>query len=468
VTRSALVIAGLMYGLAPAAAAQAPAGDRCDVTRYGAKPDGKTLATSAIQRAIDSCASRGGGIVLLPRGTFLSGTLVLKDDVTLRIASGATLQASSRIADFKPYPPQDVPLIAVDGSTQNKGNGPYHLIHSTGAHRIAIDGGGTIDGNGRAYWDSDPEKVFVSRRARPSPLIELVDSGDIRIENVTIKNAAGWTVHPLESRDIRITGLTIINDPRGPNTDGIDVDSSRNVIIRDSNVDAGDDCVVLKTTGRRGARPAPPTLNVLVSGLLCSSDDQGIKIGTETLGDIRDVIFSDILVYRSDRQYRPLTAGISISMVDGSVLENVLVSNVIIRDAATPFFVRLGNRGRGQKVPVPGLARNITLSKIVATGGTLASSITGLAGHPIENVSLSDIQVTMVGGDRASSIAVPEAPADYPHAPMFGPLPASALYVRHVDGLALRNIQFGTERPDLRPPVILDDVKFAPSHETGN
>jgi len=462
------VVLGALLALSSSVAAQAPAAERCDVTHYGARSDGKTLATSAIQRAIDACAIAGGGIVLLPRGTFVSGTLVLKDDITLRIAPGAVLMASPRIRDFTPYPPEDVRLIGIDGSTQNKGNGPYHLVQASGARHITIDGGGTIDGNGRTYWDSDPQKVFISRRPRPSPLIEFVGSADIRIDNVTIRNAAGWTVHPLESRGIRMNGLGIVNDPRGPNTDGIDVDSSQDVTIRDSNIDAGDDCVVLKTTGRRGARPAPPTRNVIVSGLTCSTDDQGIKIGTETLGDIGDVLFTDILIYRSERQYRRPTAGISISMVDGSVLQNILVSNVVIRDAATPFFLRLGNRGRGQKVPIPGRATNIMLSNIVATGGTLASSITGLPDSPIENVSLSDIQIVMAGGGKRAAIIVPEAAGDYPQAPMFGPLPASGLYTRHVDGLALRNVEFQTAKPDTRPPVVLDDVRLAPNQEMGS
>ena len=456
--RAVLLMVGLLATF-PAAAAKSSV-RVCDVTHFGAVAHGRSLATYSIQQAIDSCAAAGGGVVLLSRGTFLSGTLVLKDNVTLRIAPRATLLASPDIAAFTAHSPQEVPLIGVDGSTQNKGNGPFHLIDASGARHISIDGGGTIDGNGQAYWDPDPNKVFVSRRPRPSPLIEFVDSSDIRIENVTIRNAAGWTIHPMESRDVRIADVTIVNDPRGPNTDGIDVDSSTNVTIVRAKVDAGDDCVVLKTTGRRGARPAPPTANVVVSGLVCSSDDQGIKIGTETLGDIRNVVFKDVLIYRSERQYRPLTAGISISMVDGSVLENVRVSNVTIRDAATPFFLRLGNRGRGQKVPVPGRARNISLTNISAAGGTLASSITGLPGHPIENVTLRNIRISMGGGGKLAKIDVPELPGDYPHAPMFGPLPATGLYARHVDGLSLDRVRLRTERPDPRPAKAFEDVRL--------
>jgi hypothetical protein len=144
-----------------------------------------------------------------------------------------------------------------------------------------------------------------------------------------------------------------------------------------------------------------------------------------------------------------------------------VVSNAIIKDAVTPFFLRLGNRGRGQKVPVPGRAANIELSNIIATGGTLASSITGIPGFPIRNVSVSDVLIEMAGGGKKEAIVVPEAVGDYPQAPMFGPLPASGLYARHVDGLMLRNVQLRTAVFDARPPLVLDDVKLAPNQETG-
>jgi len=429
----------------------------CDAKSYGARGDGRILDTAAIQRAIDDCSSKGG-VVLLSDGTFLSGTIVLKDHITLRIQPGAVLQGSSRIEDYVPHPPEDVPSIFVDGSTQNKGNGPYHLIHAEGATDVAIDGGGTIDGNGQSFWDADGEGGWISRRARPSPLIETVQTDGLRIENVTIRNAPGWTIHPLESSRIQVRGVTIRNDGRGPNTDAINVDSSSNVLVRDADVQAGDDCVVLKTTARRG-RPTPPTSNVIISGVICSSDDQGIKIGTESQGDFRDILIRDVLVYHAPSIYRPPTAGLSFSMVDGANFENLIVSDVIIRDAATPLFLRLGNRGRGESKPVPGTLKNVQFNNIVASGGTLASSITGLPGHSVENVTLNNIDITMAGGGKKERRPVPEAAGDYPHAPMFGPLPASGLYARHVTGLTLNNVRIRTEKPDERPTVILEDVQ---------
>ena len=430
----------------------------CDAREYGARGDGQTLDTAAIQRAINDC-SQPGGIVVLSSGTFLSGTSVLRDHVTLRILPGAILQGSPRIEDYVAHPPEDVPAIFVDGSTQNKGNGPYHLIHAENVRDVAVDGGGIIDGNGQAFWNSDPDKGWLSRRARPSPLIETVQTNGVRIENITIRNAAGWTIHPLESAHIQVRAVTIRNDGRGPNTDAINVDSSSNVVIRDVDVEAGDDCVVLKTTARRG-RPTPPVRNVIISGVICSSDDQGIKIGTESQGDFHDIVMRDVLVYHAPAIYRPPTAALSFSMVDGANFENLIVSDVIIRDAATPFFLRLGNRGRGQRTPVPGTLKNVQFNNIVATGGTLASSITGLPGHAVENVVLNNIDIVMAGGGKKDRRSVPEAAGDYPHAPMFGPLPASGLYARHVRGLTLNNVRIRTEQRDERPKVVLEDVRL--------
>ena len=428
----------------------------CDVREYGARGDGQTIDTLAIQRAIDDC-SKEGGVVVLSSGRYLSGTIVLRDRITLRILPGAILQGSPRIEDYVAHPREDVPAIFVDGSTQNKGNGPYHLIHAENARDVAVDGGGVIDGNGQAFWDRDTEKGWVSRRARPTPLIETVRTDGLRIENITIRNASGWTIHPLESARIQIRSVTIRNDGRGPNTDAINIDSSSNVFVRDVDVEAGDDCVVLKTTARRG-RPTPPVRNVIVAGVICSSDDQGIKIGTESQGDFRDIIVRDVIVYHAPGIYRPPTAALSFSMVDGANFENLTVSDVIIRDASTPFFLRLGNRGRGQAKPLPGTLKNVQFNNIVATGGTLASSITGLPGHLVENVALNNIDITMAGGEKKHKAPVPEAAGDYPHAPMFGPLPASGLYARHVKGLTLNNVRIRTEKPDERPAIVLDDV----------
>src|SRR4051794_9398569 len=142
-----------------------------DVTAQGAKGDSRTLNTAAIQKVIDACHHSGGGVVYFPNGVFLTGALELKGNVTLRLSPGATLLGSRSMEDY-PRP---------------------HLIYARAAENIAIDGGGTINGNGDAFWGAD----FKPHGRRPMPLIELVESKDIRIENIRIRNAPGWGIHPL-------------------------------------------------------------------------------------------------------------------------------------------------------------------------------------------------------------------------------------------------------------------------------
>jgi polygalacturonase len=310
-------------------------GSVCDVTAQGAKGDGVSIATVAIQKAIDDCAAHGGGIVWFPAGDYLSGTLVLKSNITLHLTPGATLWGSKRIEDFRAYP---------------SGTKSYHLIYASGANNITIEGSGAIRGNGEAYWDPDPTRVYVARRPRPSPLLEFVDCRNVRIENISIFDAPGWTIHPLDCDGVTIHGIRIVNNGHGPNTDGIDPDSSRNVVISDSYIHAGDDCIVLKTAGRLGGKTMP-TENVTVSNNILTTDDNAFKMGTESLGDFRNISVTNLTVFHAADIYRPPTSAIAIEMVDGSTLENVAISNIAIHDARTPIFVRLGNRGGARRFP---------------------------------------------------------------------------------------------------------------------
>jgi polygalacturonase len=240
-----------------------------DVTAYGARGDGKTNDAAAIQKAIDACARNGGGIVYLPPGNFLSGTITLKSNITFYLEAGATLWGSRQMSDFD----------------------PPHLIYAQGAENIAIEGRGTINGNGDAYWYPD----FRPHERRPSPLIELVECRNVRIQGIRIRNTPGWAIHPLECDGVWITGISIVTPMQGPNTDGIDPDSSRNVFISDSYIETGDDCIVLKTTGRRGA-PVRACENVSVTNCVLISDDTALKLGTESLGDFRHCTFSNCVI----------------------------------------------------------------------------------------------------------------------------------------------------------------------------
>ncbi|MGA2269444.1 MAG: glycoside hydrolase family 28 protein [Bryobacteraceae bacterium] len=403
--------------------------------KFGARADGRTNDAEAIQKAIDACAQSGGGVVYLPAGNFLSGTIVLKSNITLRLSPGATLWGSRTMADYS----------------------PPHLIYAKEARNVAIEGGGVINGNGEAFWDEQMRPT----KPRPVPLIYFFRCRDVRVQDVNIRNAPGPTLTPRECDTVKIRGVSIVNNLRGWNTDGIIPDSSRNVQISDCYIEAGDDCIVIKATNRESpGGKAPPSENITVSNCILTTTCNNLKLGTETLGDFKNIAFTNCTIFRHPASSRPAFSGVAIEMVDGSTLDGVVVSNITMRDVGTPIFIRLGNRGRGMKVPVPGVLQNVSISNIVATGSIIASSITGLLGHPVRNVSLSDINILMYGGEReVRGLDVPELPSQYPEAKMFGILPSYGLYGRHVEGLTLRNVRLGWFQEDVRPAMILDDAR---------
>jgi polygalacturonase len=409
----------------------------CDVMRHGAKADGATNDAPAIQQAIDSCAA-SGGMVFFPAGNYLSGTIVLKSNVTLHLSEGATLWASKRPEDFK----------------------PLHLIYAKDAENITLEGDGTINGNGEAYWDTNTKGFFRAKGPRPSPLVELVNCRRVRIRDLAFRNAPGWTIHPLGCDGVWIHGISIVNHTRGPNTDGIDPDSSRNVFISDFYCEAGDDCIVIKTTGWLAGGKVQPAENITVTNSVLTTTCGAFKLGTESLGDFRNIAFTNSTMFRIPGAFQSPISGIAIDIVDGSTLDGLVVSNVIMRDVRTPIFIRLGNRGRGMKVPVPGILRNVSISNVLATGAELPSSITGLPGYPVENLTLANVNITMKGGGHAvRGLDVPENPEKYPDPAMFGPLPAYGFYVRHAAGLALKDVQVRWDQEDARPAMIFDDVR---------
>jgi polygalacturonase len=263
---------------------------------------------------------------------------------------------------------------------------------------------------------------------------------------------------------VRLRDVTVFNHV-SYNNDGVDIDSCHDVCISECIFDSDDDGLCLKSTMDR------PCRNVVVSNCVLSSHCNALKMGTESNGGFQDVTVTNCTIC-SPRfsqsvygNYRGM-AGIALETVDGGILERVTISNITVRGVATPIFLRLGNRARpfiadGPK-PAVGVLRNVLLSNIVATGASnVGCSITGLLGHAVENVALSDIQITFDGGgsDKLSARAVPEYEARYPESGMFGPLPAYGFYCRHARGLKFHNVRLDTAAPDRRHALVCDDVK---------
>ncbi|MBI3697614.1 MAG: right-handed parallel beta-helix repeat-containing protein [Acidobacteria bacterium] len=408
-----------------------------DVRDFGAKGDGSTKDTAAIQKAIDAAEKQGGGTVTLPPGNYLSGTIHLKSNVTLFLSNGATLLASPDNADFDPY--ETLPFKSVSDNETTYFH--YGLVTAENVHHIAILGQGTIDGN--------------RPRRRGPKTVSIKLCRFVTIRGITVQNSPNYSISFWGTDYIDIDGVTILNGY----ADGIDPDASRYVRISNCYIDCFDDAICPKASPSMGMENRRSTEHLTVTNCVLRTNCSNFKFGTESSGDLKDVTVSNCTMFPREKGRRPIS-GISLESVDGANIDGVVISNISMAGIETPIFVRLGNRGRGLNPPVPGSAQNISISNILVRGASMASSVTGIPGYPVRRVSLSNIVITMEGGNHdPKGLEVPEHIAKYPEGNMFGVLPAYGFYGRHAEGLALSNIHTRWDKEDLRPAMIFDDVK---------
>ncbi|MCC7493913.1 MAG: right-handed parallel beta-helix repeat-containing protein [Fimbriimonadaceae bacterium] len=424
-----------------------------NVRDYGARGDGTTFDTVALQAAVDACAAAGGGEVVLPAGRYLCGSLLLKSQVHLLIRPEATLLGGDKLTD---YPTR-------------------RFLSAADAVGIQIRGGGTIDGRGEAWWEAGPAyqgpawrgTPQFGYRARPRPqFLYFQRCRELQIRDVKLIGSPSWTIHLQRCQQALIQRVTIRNPLHGPNTDGIDLNSCQDVQVRDCDIITGDDGVVLKSNepGRDH-----PSARIEVSGCRIWSACNALKIGTETHDDFSAITFRDCYLYGGSvqPQERPLS-GLAIESVDGSHLRQIVARDLTMHNLRAPIFIRLGHRGgnsaRTQQVEprLPGTIREVLIERVTATDCTFESSITGIPGHPVEGVTLRQVDLGLTGGGGSELVtdSVVDEPVirNYPEAQMFGRLPAVGLYARHVRGLRLEQVNLRCAAPDARPRLVADNV----------
>lgn len=435
--RSYYLLTGLFYLLIHSAWSQTQTA--LSVRNFGAKGDGKTLDTKAIQATIDAVAQQGGGTVLLPAGRYLSGTIVLKDYVTLRVDAGATLLGSTNRQDY----PADLGVLAMNEITNFAGP----LVYGEGLQHAGIEGRGIIDGQGtRANFAPLPASLL-----RPG-LVRFKDCKFLTVEDVNLRNSARWTLHLRDCEDVTVRGITL-HSRVNRNNDGIDVDGCQRVKILGCTIDSEDDAIVLKSFRQQTVR------DIVIADCLLSSFCSALKIGTETVGTFENISISNCTIYES--------RGIDLYSVDGSDINNVTISNISLRKPVAVIQLRLGDRLRSygmtevEKPKQAGRLRNILISNVQATDVEDSQDfIAGIPGHPLENVVLSDIRISYKGGGTVAQAQreIPENTKMYPKIGMFGDLPSYGFFIRHAHGISLRNIQFDVMTKDLRPALVCDDV----------
>jgi hypothetical protein len=375
--------------------------------------------------------------VYFPPGRYLSGTLRLRSHVTLSLDAGAILVASRDDADFDPVESLGHESFADDETSSFH----FALLQGNGREHVRILGAGRIDGN-------------CTSRDGPKP-IALKERRAVEIRDVTIANAGNYAISLLGCDGVEIVGVTI----RNGYSDGIDPDCCQNARIADCRIDSRDDAIALKTSFALGVRR--PTRNVTVTGCHLTTIHNALKLGTESTADFEHIVFRDCTIVGRRHAWKgDLSSGLAIETVDGGRLAHVSVSNIRMSNVRAPIFVRLAQRGRGQDVPAAGRLRDVSSSNLVAVGAMTASSITGIPGHLVSEISLRNIRITARGGGDAETVdrPVPELEKRYPDAYMFNDLPAYGLYCRHVDGLKVDGIDLRVDQPDARPALVLDDA----------
>ncbi len=452
-----------------------------NILDFGAIPDGKTLSTVHIQSAVDAAHENGGGRVVVPAGRFLSGTILMKSGVELHLLKDAIVLGSTDPAHYIAQSRWKAPIISSIKLSRWQA-----LVMADSQENIAITGKGEIDGQGRQlalHIDSlfyagqidSADYDFAEKRPqfylRPQ-LILFVNCKNVEVRNVTLKNSACWVQTYDKCEDLIMDSVRIDSDAYW-NNDGIDISDCKNVRITNCFVNSADDGICLKSHSAEHYCD-----NIYIANCTVRSSASAIKFGTRSSGGFKNVTIENIKVYDTFR------SAVAIECVDGGTLENVLVDNIQAVNTGNAIFIRLGKRN---KTGSAGTLKNVTLKNIKVEvaferpdyayeirgpalpffHNTFPSSITGIPGHPVENVTLENIEIIYPGkGNNGLANMplsrldeVPEKVAEYPEFSMFGELPAWGFYVRHMNGLTLKNIKLSIEAPDYRPALVFDDVR---------
>ena len=441
-----------------------------NVSSFGAVGDGQTMNTIAIQKAIDLAHKEGGGKVIIPSGKFLSGSIVLKSGVELHLMRRATLLGSTKASDY----------IKLDRW--------YALIMANNAKNIGVTGKGVIDGQGKhlalhvdslfyaGHIDSSQYRLNQKRPGvdvRPQ-VIEFVRCVNIKVTGITIRNSASYVQSYQRCKNMQIDRIRVESDTYW-NNDGMDVIDCVNVRITNCFINSSDDGICLKSIRH------PDSLyicdSIYIANCTIRSSASAIKLGTASYGGFKNIKIENIKVYDTFR------SAIALEAYSNGVLENIVIKNVKAKNTGNAIFIRLGDARSNQPA---GTLRNVTIKNIKAKiayyppdskyeirgpqlpffHNIFPSSITGVPDFLVQNVHLENIKIVYPGrGNQAYANMpvdrlddVPENANHYPEFSMFGELPSWGFYIRHVEGLTLKNVVLKVKKEDYRPAIVLDDV----------
>lgn len=428
---------------------------------FGIKSNGTTLNTTSIQRAIDYISAEGGGKLMFKVGRYLTGSIQMKDNVTIDLGEGAILVGSTN--------PYDYPKLV----------GFFGLIDANGVKNIAITGKGVIDGQGREYANNYlaqvangliKDELQLGRPANRACLMYFRECENVTIQGINIRNAAFWTCNYDQCKNMLVDGVTIESRAFW-NNDGIDIVDCENFTLQNSFISSADDGICLKSHD-----PKAVCKNILIQNNVVTSSASAIKFGTAGRGGFVDVQLINNTVYDTFR------SALAIEAVDGGMAENILVDGLKSLNTANAIFMIVGERhGEGSYI------NNVTIKNVYAEvvaakpdrgysyeGPTLEDeprnvlpcSIVGLPGNNVRNVTLENVDIRFPGGGNTEYAHVtlkeldnvPEMPKAYPEFSQFKELPAWGFYIRHAENIVFKNVTLSASEKDYRPAIVLDDV----------
>jgi polygalacturonase len=363
------------------------------VRAYGAKGDGATKDTAAIQKAIDACAANtGGGTVKLSGGTFVSGPIVLRSNITLDVEKGATLLGSPDHADY----PHKIEF---------RGPGYQAFVGAVNAENITITGGGVIDGNGASWWELARHQkdagVLGSENTRPRGVV-FDHCKHVRMENITVQNSAYWQIVPYYTDDMVIRDVTILAPQFSPNTDAIDPFSSSNILIEHVTSDTGDDNVAIKSGMINSPGPDAPSKNIVIRD--CTfKHGHGLSIGSEIAGGAQNIHAERITFEGTDNGVRIKANRDRGADVSNIVFKDLTMTNVKVAILVSEYYPKIFPEGEVAAAPIGRLTplfHGITIENVKATGVKTAGVIVGLPEAPVKDITLRNVNIQAQTGMR--------------------------------------------------------------------
>ncbi len=459
------------------------------ITSAGAVADGRTNNAVVIQKLIDKASAGGGGKVIVPPGNFMIGSISLKSNVELHVQLGGVLLGSHLTADYR-----------APGSTKA-------LVTADEQINVSITGEGIIDGQGQELFldiikkhrngeIKTPDSQWLVKRPWAGRMKVLLFTGckKVKITDITLKNATDWVQDYRECDGVIIDHMTVQSTAYW-NNDGLDVTDSKNVRITNCFINASDDALCFKSEN-----PKSSCENVVVDNCILRSSANGLKFGTNNLGGFRNFKITNLTIFDTYR------SAIALESVDGGFMDNIDIRNVNAKNTGNAIFIRRGHRNKtgavgtlkgiyianvkvetplfkpDQGYPIEGPPDHLRpgFDKMPVRPSNfhiyghpylpynlIPSSIVGIPDYPVEDVTLENIEISY-GGRSNKDIAyiplnnitsIPENEANYPDFSMWGELPAWGLYMRHAQGIKIKNFTVSYKEDDFRPAFVFDDVK---------